>query len=102
MVVITLPDPSIGGQAGPNTDDKTRGKTHSEDWKWNLSFVKHYRRGHISCMAKWAVYGALNGNEQFDFENNKGHFVVFLHFPASTLFPLVEVENTDHRYTLHI
>lgn len=37
-----------------------------------MSFVKHYPRGHISCTAKRALYEALNGDEQSDFENNEG------------------------------
>lgn len=33
MEVITLPDLPVGGQAGPNADDKTRDKIHCEEWK---------------------------------------------------------------------
>lgn len=89
MEVITLPDLSVGGQAGPNSDDKTRDKTHCEEWKWNLSFVKHYPHWHIRCMAKWAVYGVLNGNEWFDFENNKGHVFFFVALSCFKLFALI-------------
>lgn len=72
MEVITSPDLSVGGQAGPHSDDKTRNKTHCEEWKWNLSIVKHHPHGLISCMVKRAVYDALNGDEPFDFENKRG------------------------------
>ncbi len=33
MEVITLPDLSVGRQASLNSDDKTRDKTHCEEWK---------------------------------------------------------------------
>ena len=90
MEVITSPDLSVGGQAGPNSDDKTRDETQWEEWKWNLSFVKHYPHGHIRCMAKWAAYEALNVNEQFDFENNKGQ--------AFSALSWLYAEDTDNHW----
>lgn len=99
MEVITLPDLSVGGQVGPNSDDKTRDKTHCEEQKWNLSFVKHDPHGHISCMAKWAVCEVLDEDKQFDFENNKGQ-VSFALYCFSDSKQRIQISTDTH--TLHI
>lgn len=50
-----------------------------------MSFVEHCPHGRISCMAKQALYEALNGDEQFDFESNKGQFLVLSCFNTNSM-----------------